>query len=248
MAPLETLHQLPTIVSVEDTAPHIGRLKEKPLHASLKQWCARPGDRFEVPVDGFVVDLVRGDQLIEVQTSGFSSLKQKLTALLELGRQVHVVHPIPVEKWIVKIADDGTVLSTRRSPKHGAVTDVFGELVSIPDLLTHPNLEIEVVLTREEELRRHSPGQAWRRRGWTVVERRLNEVVDQQLICDAADLAELLPSKLPEPFTTTDLAELLDCPRRTAQQMTYCLRIAGVLTVVGKRGNTLEYVGTKPGQ
>jgi hypothetical protein len=29
----------------------IGLLNEKPLHASLKQWYARPGDRFEVPVE-----------------------------------------------------------------------------------------------------------------------------------------------------------------------------------------------------
>ena len=37
----------------------IGLLNEKPLHASLKQWYARPGDRFEVPVDGYVIDLSR---------------------------------------------------------------------------------------------------------------------------------------------------------------------------------------------
>jgi len=66
--------------------PHIGTLREGPLHASLKQWCARPGDRFEVPVDGYVIDLVRDDLLIEVQTSGFSSMKEKLRDLLERRR------------------------------------------------------------------------------------------------------------------------------------------------------------------
>jgi hypothetical protein len=54
----------------------IGLLNEKPLHASLKQWYARPGDRFEVPVDGFVIDVVRDDLLIEIQTRNFSSLKR----------------------------------------------------------------------------------------------------------------------------------------------------------------------------
>ncbi len=34
----------------------IGLLNEKPLHASLKEWYAQPGDQFEVPVDGFVID------------------------------------------------------------------------------------------------------------------------------------------------------------------------------------------------
>jgi hypothetical protein len=62
--------------------PHIGTLREKPLHASLKQWYARPGDRIEFPVGGFVIDLVREDLSIEVQTCGSSSMKHKATSLL----------------------------------------------------------------------------------------------------------------------------------------------------------------------
>ena len=51
----------------------IGLINEKPLHASLKQWYARPGDRFEVPVDGFVIDIVRDNLLIEIQTRNFAA-------------------------------------------------------------------------------------------------------------------------------------------------------------------------------
>jgi hypothetical protein len=104
---------------VSDAVPHIGTLREKPLHASLKRWYARPGDGIEVPVDGFVIDLVRENLLIEVQTRGFSSMKQKATALLDHGYRLRIVHPIPVDKWIVKVDADDTVLSRRRSPKHG---------------------------------------------------------------------------------------------------------------------------------
>jgi hypothetical protein len=57
-------------------------LREKPLHASLKLWCATDGDLFEEPVDGFVIDVVSDDLLIEIQTGGFSSMKRKLKALL----------------------------------------------------------------------------------------------------------------------------------------------------------------------
>ena len=60
------------------TASAIGTLRERPLHASLKRWYARPGDRVEVAVDGYVVDLVRGDLLIEIQTRGFATLRPKL--------------------------------------------------------------------------------------------------------------------------------------------------------------------------
>ena len=226
---------------MKEQTPHIGTLREKPLHASLKRWYSRTGDGFEVAVNGFVVDLVRDDLLIEVQTRGFSSMKKKLTTLLDLGHQVRIVHPIPVHKWIVKVTADGTILSRRRSPKHGSPVDVFAELVSFPHLLDHPNLDIDLILTNEEEYRRHTPDSSWRRKGWTVEERRLIEVVDTLLISDSGDLAALLPTDLPNPFTTADLAARLGKPRRTAQQMTYCLRIADVIVAVSKTGNSVEY-------
>lgn len=226
---------------MKDSAPHIGTLREKPLHASLKRWYARSGDRIEVPVDGFVIDLVREDLLIEVQTRGFSSMKQKITTLLDLGHRVRVVHPIPIDKWIVKVDADGTVLSRRRSPRHGNPTDVFAELVSFPNLLADPRLEIDVILTNEEEYRRYTPNRSWRRKGWTIEERRLIDVVDTLLISNTDDLAALLPAGLSDPFTTADLATELGRPRRSAQQMAYCLRIADVIVAVGKRGNAVEY-------
>jgi len=226
---------------VADPPPRIGTLREKPLHASLKMWCALPNDDVECPVDGFVIDLVRDHLLIEVQTRGFSSMKPKLAALLGSGHQVRIVHPIATTKWIVKVDEDGTILSRRRSPKRGAVTDVFAELVSFPEYLSDSGLEIEVVLTIEEEWRHHTPGRSWRRRGWSVFERRLLQVIDSTLLRDAEDLRHLLPGNLPELFTTTDLAAGLGRPLRTAQQMAYCLRKTGVIASAGKRGKSVEY-------
>lgn len=223
---------------------HIGTLNEKPLHASLKQWCALPGDRFEVPVDGYVIDVVRDELLIEVQTGGFSSMKVKAGALLDGDHRLRIVHPVALDRWIVRVEDDGTIVSRRRSPKHGAVVDVFAELVSFPGLLVHPRFEVEVVLTIEEEYRRHIPGKAWRRKGWVVFERRLVEVVDAVLLRDVDDLMALLPDDLPIPFTTAELSAGLGCPRRSAQQFAYCLREAGLIDLVGKQGNALEYSPT----
>ena len=236
----------PTLAGVSDTAPHIGTLREKHLHAALKRWYARPGDRIEVPVDRFVIDLVRDDLLIEVQTRGFSSMRQKVTALLESGRRLRIVHPIALNRWIVKLDADGTVLSRRRSPRHGTPSDVFAELVSFPDLVGHPLLELHLLLTNEEECRRHTPGRAWRRKGWTVVERRLIDVVDTLMISDTEDLADLIPAGLPETFTTEDLAKALGGTRRAAQQMAYCLRSAEEIVAVGKISNTVQYRSAMP--
>ena len=107
----------------------IGTLNEKPLHAALKRWYSRPGDRFEVSVDGFVVDIVRGDLLIEVQTQSFSAIKRKLCQLVP-RHPVRLVYPIAREKWIVKLAADGlTHAGRRKSPKRNSMMELFVELV-----------------------------------------------------------------------------------------------------------------------
>ena len=43
---------------MKNASHNISTLNEKPLHAALKEWYASPGDRFEVPVDGYLVDIM----------------------------------------------------------------------------------------------------------------------------------------------------------------------------------------------
>jgi hypothetical protein len=224
------------------TASHIGSLNEKPLHAALKDWYFLPGDRFEVPVDGYVIDIVRHDLLVEIQTRGFTALKRKLLALTA-EHPVRLVHPVAREKWIVKLADDGrSRLDRRKSPKRGSYEDLFGELVSFPRLLSSPNFSLEILLIQEEELRHHDLKRGWRRRGWVTHERRLLQVVERRTFRTPADLASLLPSNLVEPFTTADLAAIMGKRRRLAQQMAYCLRELGIISSVGKRRSAFLYV------
>ena len=105
---------------------HIGILRERSLHASVKQWYALPGDLLEERVGGYVVDIVRDGSiardrqlLIEIQTRGFAPLKRKLRRLTE-EYEVLLVHPIPREKWILRLAaDEETVIGRRKSPKRG---------------------------------------------------------------------------------------------------------------------------------
>jgi hypothetical protein len=223
------------------TPNRLATYREAPLHAQLKAWYARPGDRIEAPVDGYQVDLVRGEQLIEIQTRGFAGMRPKLEALLARGHAIRIVHPVAVDRWIVNLDPDGRPLTRRRSPRHGGAVDVAIELVSFPELLAHPGLELEVVLTRDEELRRHEAGRCWRRKGWVVVEHRLVDVVDRILLAGPADLVRLLPVGLPELFTTADVALGLRRPQAIAERLAYCLRRAGCVEVVGRRGRFVEY-------
>ena len=219
----------------------IGTMNEGSLHAALKSWYAEPDDRIEVPVDGFIVDIVRGEMLIEIQTRSFASMKKKLLSLVE-QYCVRLVYPIPRDKWIIKVLDDETAEVTRRkSPKHGRWVDVFDELVSFPQLMLSPNFELDIVLIQEEEIWCRATGRAWRRRGWKVVDRLLLDVVEQRRFESRDDLLGLLPDNLDDPFTTSDIAKLLGRPRRLAQRAAYCLREMGAILPVGKTGNAILY-------
>jgi hypothetical protein len=219
----------------------IGTLQETSLHASLKRWYSQPGDSLEVVVDGFVIDIVRGNLLIEIQTRNFSAIKRKLKKLVE-KYPLRLVYPISLEKWIVNIAEDKvSVVRRRKSPRHAHLEDLFTELVRLPELAAHNNFSLEALLIREEELRRKDGRGSWRRKGWSIYDRRLLDVVDRRVFLSPTDFSALLPLGLPAAFTSSDLARGLGKPLYLAQKMAYCLRKMDVIQITGKVGNSLVY-------
>jgi hypothetical protein len=213
----------------------IGELREGPLHRELKALLASPGDAFEVKVDGYVIDLVRaGGELVEIQTGGFSPLRAKLDALLD-RHAVRIVHPIPARRRIVRVDDDGVVLSQRPSPKKPTAATIFEGLVSFPTLLDHPNLTIEVLLTSEDHVRKPEPVRG-RRYLRDPGERRLTEILDRIELRTPADAAALIPA-FDAPFTTKELATAMKVPLPLAQKAAHCLRALGVFEPAGKRGH-----------
>jgi hypothetical protein len=212
----------------------IGMLREGPLHSALKAWLARPGDRLEVPVGGYVIDLVRADgELVEIQTGSFSPLRSKMDALLDFHR-VRVVHPIPARRRIVRVDEDGAVLSARPSPKRPGFTAIFEGLVSFPTLLGHPNLTIELLLCSEDHVRAPSPVRG-RRYLRDPGERRLIEVLERVELGRPEDAAALLPA-LEGEFTTRELATAMRGPLPLAQKAAACLRALEVYEPAGMRG------------
>jgi hypothetical protein len=218
----------------------IGVLREGPLHAAVKALLAAPGDRLEVPVGRFVIDLARADgELVEVQTGGFGPLAAKLDALLDRHR-FRIVHPVAAERRIVRVDEHGEVLSIRRSPKCGTVVDVFDKLITFPSLLTHPNLTVEVLLLGEDHVRAAGPVTA-RRRTRDSGTRHLREVLARIELCGADDILGALPRLPAQPFSTRELAALLGCSMLLAQRAAYCLRAINIIEAAGKRGRTPLY-------
>ena len=229
-----------SLTRVPDSNSRIGLLNEKPLHASLKQWYAQPGDRFEVPLDGFVIDIVRGNVLLEIQTRHFDAIKSKLATLVD-SHQVRLIYPIAREKWIVQSPTAANAFGTRRkSPKRGRVEDLFRELVAIPHLLSQKNFSLEVLMTREEERRRFDRRRRWRTGGWVTEARVLLGVVERRVFEGPGSWLALLPFQN-QAFTSRDLAQAIGVRLDLAQKMTYSLRQAGLIQALGKRSRATLY-------
>jgi len=226
--------------SNQSTVTPIGKSGEKSLHAAIKHWYAQPGDRLETKVDDYIIDIVRDNLLIEIQTGNFTAFRAKITHLLHQF-PVRIVHPIPFRKWIVRVNSKDQIIQRRKSPKKGEITEIFDELVYIPELLMHPNLSIEVLLTEQEVILQDDHKGSWRRKYWSIKDHRLLNVLQARLFHDLGDYMALLPVDLDFPFTNQDLVHALGISYNRAQKITYTLRRAGALQKVGSKRKSYLY-------
>ncbi|MFX0126359.1 MAG: hypothetical protein ACFFAE_22245 [Candidatus Hodarchaeota archaeon] len=219
----------------------IGTLKESSFHSTLKQWYREPGDKIEEPIDNYIIDIVRDNLLIEIQTSNFSSIRKKLQKLLENYR-VRLIHPIVKDKWIINVdTHTDKIIHKRLSPKHGSYIDIFEELIRIPDMISHPNFTVELILVHIAEIRRNDGKGSWRRAGWSIHDKKLVRILERKIFYTPIDFLLLKPTTLRTPFTNIKLARSLKISLRLAQKMSYCLRKMGIIKVIGKKGKAFLF-------
>jgi len=214
------------------------------LHESIKQWYSKPGDQLEVWVDGYIIDIVSGELLIEVQTGNFSSIKGKIRDLIR-NHLVRVVHPVVINKWIIRLDSNGEKISQRKSPKKGRLEEIFLELVYIPHIWRSPNLSLEVLLIYAEELLIDDGKGSWRRKYWSVHDRRLLKIIDKKIFRRTTDFLGLLSENLPKNFTSNNIAETSGINLNIARKMAYTLRKMGLIEDIGKQDRATLYTLSK---
>ena len=217
---------------------------EKSLHNQIKNWYSKPGDQLEVSLNKYIIDIIRDELFIEIQTRNFSAIKEKLNHLLK-DHKIRLIYPISLLKWIVRINRDGeTVKSRRRSPKKGRLEDVFNELIYIPKLLSNPNFEIEVLFIHSEDIFWDDGKGSWRRKRWSLSDRRLLKVISNQIIKTPEDFRRIIMENIEEGFTTRQFARQKKLPISLARKTVYCMRKMGFIKETGKKGRSPEYSKT----
>ena len=133
------------------------------------------------------------------------------------------------------------MISRRRSPRKGKVEDAFFELVYIPQIIRDPNFTFETILVQSEEILIDNNRGSWRRRGWSIEDRRLLKVIDSQHFHKPQDFVILIPESIQSEFTTKELSRANRIRLNIAQKMIYTLRHIGVIKVIGNRGRAPLY-------
>lgn len=215
-------------------------MTEYSLHSEIKHWYRGSGDELEVKVEDFIVDVLRDNLMIEIQTRNFSAIKKKLNKLV-VDNRVRLVYPIAKLKWIIYVSKSGDVVSRRKSPKNGKLIDLFYELVHLSYLVKNKNFSFEVLLIEEEELRCNDGNGSWRRRGVSIKDRKLLAVLDRVVFENSRGFLRFLPFDMGESFTNKFLAKKLGVSIRLAQKITYCLRKMDLISIDGKKSKELLF-------
>lgn len=211
----------------------IGTLGEKRLHAVIKRYLSADTSCHEVKLSGtrYVSDVRCGEQIFEVQTGSFYPLRQKIAYYLEhTDCTVTLVHPICVDKWVLRFdPETGEATERRRSPKQGRAIDLLAKLSCLAEHFSHPRLEVRLLLLETLDVRIPAGRGASRWRRTRLYERLPLSLRGDLSLRTPADLRALLPDGLPSRFTVKTFSALTRLRGRDAYSAVQTLLSLGLL-------------------
>lgn len=228
--------------ALERESGGIGTLGEKTLHAALKFFVEPNAEYHEKKIGDYYADVERDGYVIEIQTRSFDRLRKKLAFFLDIGYKVTVVYPVPAIKWISWIdREQGEIGEKRRSPKKGTVYDIVSELYKIRPLISDDRLGFHVIMLEVVDYRNLDGYGKSKKIRSTRFERMPLTLLGQTRFGMTDRFSALVPTELPESFTSADFAAAASISRSIAQKTLLLLTDVGVVTRIGKEGRCYIY-------
>ena len=220
----------------------IGTQKEGSLHRSLKfRYSGKDGET-EAQVGDYICDGRRASgELIEVQTSSFGPLKQKIQTLTKKNK-VRIVYPIIASKNIELYDTESRLIRRRKSPVKGSSWDLFSALIYAPELPLLKNLTIELAVVDITEKRIDDGKGSWRRKGVRIMDKYIAAWNESIVLSNLKHYKQFVPFRKNEHFTARNLSEKAGISPSLAQKAIYSLSKMGLVERKGKQGNAFVYV------
>ncbi len=229
------------VIGEEREQGGIGTLSEKTTHRIIKRYLESNTRFHEVRLGDYIADVYNGENIYEIQTRNFRSLKSKLSIFLEIA-PVTVVYPVSVNRSLVWIdPESGEISEKRRSGKHGRITDIFKELVYIREYLDSGNLRFMLLFFNISDYRLLDGYGKDRKKRATRLDNVPDELLGEYLIENNEDYISFVPAELPEEFSVEDLRKLTGTDYKTAGQEVTVFNSLGLIERCGNRGRAYLY-------
>ncbi|WP_289285331.1 hypothetical protein [Parablautia intestinalis] len=229
------------IIGSERERSGIGTLKEKTVHAVLKDYYASGREMQEISLDGYVADIYTGTEIIEIQTANFNRMRSKLDKFLP-KYPVTIVYPIPKIKYLVWMDEEtGECSKPRKSTVKGSVYRAFYELYKIKPYLANPNLHLCFPFLELEEYRLLNGWSQDKKRGSCRYDRIPKALLGEMRFDQLKDYTQLIPPYLAEPFTVVEFGKAVKEQKQIAGMVLHILNYLKVIERCENRGRSYTY-------
>ena len=232
------------VINSIDLSSSIGRLQEKSVHSVLKYFFEPDDNNHEVKAGTHIADILLGNVIYEIQTRQFNKLTSKLSEFTAIGYKVIVVYPVVVKKQIVWLDKDSyeIVGNIKTSPKKGSELDIFSELYKIKPFINHAEVSFKIVRLTASEYRLLDGYGNDNKKGATKFDIIPDELLEVIEINHKSDLLKLLPSPLPDEFSSLELSQLIH--KKDKKLSNYILNVlhsSDIITFSEKKGRLHYY-------
>lgn len=250
--------------SWEDEYDGIGRLAEKQMHAAIKRFICPDESKHEVLIDGsagcrinndestdgkakrkrrFVADILNGNTIYEIQTGGFSPLRDKIQWILDNTRyNVLVIHPIAETKWVSLInSKSGSIENRKKSPQKGKVEDIASELYFFRDFLSSPRFSLVILMMEAEQYKKNMQTDGRKRPRYRKYELIPISLLRAHIFKSIEDYKYFLPDDLPNPFCVKNYSEKTKIRGMDAYSIVKTLLHIGLIEEAGNLGRAAAY-------
>lgn len=235
---INRFNELITLNNYNQDKKGIGELSEKTLHHIIKNLYESNILNQEIKIDNYYVDILKDNNIIEIQTKQFNKLRNKLEYFLSLNKYtINIIYPIFTEKMIYLLDKDNKIIKSFKSPKKLHIPEIFYELYKIKPFLNNNKLSITLLLLKIDEYRIITNN----RKGYICYERIPKKLIDEIILNNNKDYLSLLPKDLKEEFTSKDLSLLTKTDIKYVNKMLNVLKYLNALEVIGKDGKKYIY-------
>ena len=220
---------------------NIGTYKERSQHLILKHYYEPDAKYHEIPFMGHIADVKNHTEIVEIQTSSFGSLTNKLSAFLPENK-VRIVYPCNIKHRICWInpASGETFLGNYRSyPRR--IYSILPELLRIADFFYNDNLFVDLVYAAVTENRLLDGYGDDKKKRATKSDTVTDEIIEIETLTNIEDLFKLLNFEKGQTLTQSDMSKCFGMTGRRLWMAVKCLETFGIIRFDGKIGNKKIY-------